>query len=220
MSDQMNITHVARVPILYGTGFNDNDQLTVGSNSAILGPPSSTLEYIEHTGKAIEAGISEIHDLEDRMYIESLEMVSKSSDTATSRSLDVSDANSSLQVLAIKLQEMITNVNFMMEDWEDIPREGRALINTDFGLHIKDGSEANILLKMRQNGSISRETLHKEYVRRNILSEDFDSEEELKRLEAELKLKLNAEPYRDENGRQVVGDENALDLDTGKPRVE
>ena len=219
MSDQMNITHVARVPILYGTGFNDNDKLTVGSNSAILGPPNSDLSYVEHTGKAIDSGIVELHDLEDRMYIESLEMINKSSDTATSRSLDVSDANSSLQVLAIKLQEMITNVNYMMEDWEDIDREGKAMVNTDFGLHIKDGSEANILLKMRQNGSISRETLYKEYVRRGILTEDFNGKDELSKLEAEASLTLE-QNFFDEKGKQIVGDKNAKDLDTGKPRIE
>lgn len=220
LSDQMNITHVARVPILYGTGFNDNDELTVGSRSAILGPPNSELSYVEHSGDAINAGMNEVKDLEERMYVESLEIVSNNNDTATNRSLDVSDANSSLQVLAIKLQEMITNVNYIMEDWENISREGKAIVNTDFGLHIKDGSEANVLLKMRQNGSISRQTLHKEYVRRNILSEDFDSEEELKRLEEEAKLGINARPYLDENGKQIVGDENALDLDTGNQRVE
>ena len=46
LSDQMNITHVARVPILFGTGFSEEDDISVGSSWAILGPEGSSLDYV------------------------------------------------------------------------------------------------------------------------------------------------------------------------------
>lgn len=216
LSDQMNITHVARVPILFGTGFDEEDSLTVGSKSAILGPTDSELKYVEHSGKAINSGMEELKDLEERMAIESLELI-KDNSTATGQALDTSDLNCSLQDLALRLQDSITQVNNIMCDWEGIERVGEAIVNTDFGLHLRDGSEANILLKTRQNGSISIETLHKELKRRGVLSPDFDSELDIKRLEEE---EPREKPYTDENGKQIVGDQNARDLDTGNPRVE
>jgi hypothetical protein len=222
MSDQMNITHVARVPILFGTGFDEEDSLTVGSNSAIMGPDESSLNYVEHTGKAIEAGMSEVKDLEDRMMLESLELLNESeSETATSRSLDISDINCSLQTLAIKLQKMIGKVNSIMSDWEGIPRSGVVMVSTDFGLQLKDGSESNILLKMRQNRSLSLPAFQKEMKRRRVLAPDFNIDEDIKLLEEEAEKALQAEqPYVDENGKQIMGDDNAEDLDTGKPRIE
>lgn len=243
LSDQMNITHVARVPILFGTGFDESDSLTIGSKSAIMGPNESQLVYVEHTGKAIESGMNELRDLEDRMMLESLELLDEKSSggTATSKSLSVSDINCSLQDLAIKLQKMIIRVNDIMCDWEGIERIGTVIVNVDFGLQLRDGSEANILLKMRQNQSISINTFHKEMKRRGVLSPDFDSKKDIKLLEKEkakealLQNKLTMDskggtlannnntkvgkPYIDETGKQIVGDKNAPDIDTGKPRI-
>jgi len=226
LSDQMNITHIARVPILFGTGFDDGDSLTIGSKSAIMGPIESKLEYVEHTGKAIEAGMNELRDLEDRMMLESLELLDqKGSDsgTATSKSLGVSDINCSLQDLAIKLQKMIVRVNDVLCDWEGIEKTGTVVVNVDFGLQLRDGSEGNILLKMRQNKSISINTFHREMKRRGILSPDFNSKEDLKLLEKEAKkeaLLPKPQSYIDETGKQIVGTKNEQDIDTGKPRIE
>lgn len=222
MSDQMNITHVARVPILFGTGFDAEDKLVVGSKVSILGPDGSDLKYVEHTGKAIEAGMKELDSLEERIYLESLELINNSdSNTATSKSLDVSDANCSLQDLSLRLQDAITKVNNIMCDWEGIEAKGSAIVSTDFGLHLRDGSESNILLKMRQNKSISIETFHREMKRRGLLSADFNSDTDINLLKTEAEeLALQEQAYTDETGKQVVGDENAQNLDTGKPRIE
>jgi hypothetical protein len=217
-SDQMNITHVARVPILYGNGFNDNDEIKVGAGSMVQGPKDSKLEYVEHTGAAIDAGMNEVKDLEERMLLESLELTDNSTKTATGQALGVSDVNCSLQDLSLRLQDMITKVNNIMCDWESIDRAGSALVNTDFGLHMRDGSEANILLKMRQNRSISIDTFHREMKRRGLLSPDFNSASDIKLLDDEKAS--TPQPFVDENGKQIVGDENAEDLDTGKPRIE
>lgn len=224
LSDQMNITHVARVPILFGTGFDEEDTLTIGSKSAIMGPNESELMYVEHTGKAIEAGMNELKDLEDRMMLESLELLNTrgSGETATSKSLDISDINCSLQDLAIKLQRVIENVNNIMSDWDGIERTGKVVVNTDFGLQLRDGSESNVLLKMRQNRSISLPTFHKEMKRRGVLSPDFDSAKDIKLLEEEKALENlpDPKPYLDETGKQIVGTDEEGNLDTGKPRIE
>jgi len=83
-------------------------------------------------------------------------------------------------------------------------------------------SESNILLKMRQNRSLSLPAFQKEMKRRRVLAADFDIEEDIKLLEEEAKKESlpGAKPYVDENGKQIMGDDNAEDLDTGNPRIE
>lgn len=220
LSDQMNIVHVTRIPILYATGFDSSEELTVGAGSAIYGPPGADLKYVEHSGAAISAGRDEINDLRERMTMETLSAISEQNSTATGKSLDVSDNNSSLQDLALRLQDLINKVNNCMCDWEGIGREGTALVDTDFGLHLRDGSISNILLKMRQNGSLSLEAFQKEMKRYSVLSVDHDIEEDIKRLEKEKEEKLKQTSYINEYGKQVVGDDEEDNLDTGKPRVE
>lgn len=220
MSDQMNIVHVTRIPILYATGFNDEEELNVSASTAIFGPPGSDLKYIEHTGSAIGAGRDELTDLRERMTMESLAALSENDYTAKGKALDVSDNNSALQDLALRLQDLINSVNNCLCDWESIEREGTAIVDTDFGLHLRDGSISNILLKMRQNGSLSLEAFQKEMKRYSVLSIDHDIEEDVKKLEEEKEKNLKQTSYLNEKGEQVVGDDEEDDLDTGKPRVE
>lgn len=57
-SEQDNILHVARVPLLVAYGLADGETLTIGSSSATRFDDRQRqgLEYVEHTGAAIEAG--------------------------------------------------------------------------------------------------------------------------------------------------------------------
>jgi hypothetical protein len=222
LSDQMNITHVARVPILFGTGFDSEESLVVGTNSAILGPENSTLKYVEHTGSAIKTGRDELNDLRERMMLESLEVINDQNHTAAGKALDVSDSNSSLQDLALRLQDHITSVNNCLCDWSGITREGGAIVDTDFGLHLRDGSTSNILLKMRQNGSLSLQAFQKEMKRYSVLSIDHNIKEDLALLEKEREVKAKADltnHYTNEDGKQIVGNRMEDNLDTGKPRI-
>lgn len=66
-SDQQTILHVARVPVLFGKKLGDGP-ISVGAASAILSEEDEAdLRYVEHSGKAIEAGRTDIIDLEEKM---------------------------------------------------------------------------------------------------------------------------------------------------------
>ena len=68
-SEQDNILHVARVPLLVAYGLADGETLTIGSSSATRFDDRQRqgLEYVEHTGAAIEAGKISLEDLENQM---------------------------------------------------------------------------------------------------------------------------------------------------------
>lgn len=68
-SEQDNILHVARVPLLVAYGLADNEALTIGSSTATRFDDRERqgLEYVEHTGAAIGAGKISLEDLENQM---------------------------------------------------------------------------------------------------------------------------------------------------------
>jgi len=106
-SDQRNILHVARVPILFAAGLGDSEapikKLNIGATTFINGQIGSDLKYVEHSGKGIEAGRQDLQDLEQRMAQMGLNMLVKGagrsgSATATARVLDQSEADSPLSM--------------------------------------------------------------------------------------------------------------------------
>jgi hypothetical protein len=68
-SEQDNILHVARVPLLSVFGLEDGQELTIGSSVATKFSDRSKqgMEYTEHTGTAINAGKISLEDLENQM---------------------------------------------------------------------------------------------------------------------------------------------------------
>lgn len=224
-SDQRNILHVARVPILFGTGLDPEEigDLEIGANRLIIGQDGSTLDFVEHTGQAIGSGDTDLKNIEQRMAVAAMEP-SLSTGSATGDALDTNKANSALQDMALRLQDTIDIVNQMMADWAGLGENagGTATVSRDFGLMKRDGSESGILLKARQNKSISIETFLKEIKKRGLLSDDFDMEAELLRLEEEKmdNMPTTVSGYQDENGKQVVGTKNENNLDFGLQRIE
>ena len=182
-SDQRHILHVARVPILFGSGLGENaDKIIVGPNRMIAGPESSDLKYVEHSGKAIESGREDLKDLESQMKIMGLELLlpntSGGGQTATAKSLDYADVNSPLQFMALALQDALETGLQITADWMKIGTAGSVKVNTDYGITLRDAADVQALIQARIAGEISDETFWTELKRRNILSEDFDMNKE------------------------------------------
>lgn len=187
-SDQRNILHVARVPLLFGRGFNDQDvtDLEIGASRMIYNPEtSSDLKYVEVAGNAIDAGRQDMNDLKDEMGALGLELIMSNRPgalTATEKSIDTAQSDSALVVLSRQLENGLNNMMRYFGEW--IKRDvGSISLHTDF--HIVPGktTDAELLFKSRVNGDITAETYWHELQRRGILSEDFDSKEEKKQLE-------------------------------------
>jgi hypothetical protein len=187
-SDQRNILHVARVPLLFGKGFNDQDvqDIEIGASRMIYNPEvASDLKYVEVAGNAIEAGRQDLNDLKDEMGSLGLELIMSNRPgqlTATEKAIDSAQSDSALVVLARQLENGLNNMLRYFGEW--IKREvGSLSLHTDF--HIVPGktTDAELLFKSRVNGDITAETYWYELQRRGILSEDFDSKEEKKQLE-------------------------------------
>jgi hypothetical protein len=188
-SDSDNTLHVASVPLLHFAGFPPDFADTDGEASvsnAFVGPEASKVAYIEHSGKAIGASKTRLDELKEEMDILSMQMlIQKSgSQTATAKAIDTAEANSELESMALNLQDALEQALMITADrmgkGEDAG--GSLAVSTDFGINMHDSADLEALLKARGLKDISRETLWKEFKRRGLLMDDFDSEVEEARL--------------------------------------
>lgn len=184
-SDQQNILHVARVPILTVIGVDDEGfQLTVGASAAVRLPMGGDLKYVEHTGAAIAAGAADLDDLEERMRQAGAELlVLKQGDiTATQTNTENAVGMCALQRTAEVFEDALDTVLQMMSDWVGLGPGGHVTLFKDYGAATLAEASADLLLKANQAGKISDETMHSEFQRRGFLSADVTWEEEQQRL--------------------------------------
>lgn len=201
-SDQRNILHAARVPILFSSGLGEEaSKLIIGPNRHIQGPENSTMSFVEHSGAAIGAGRQDLLDLEDNMRLMGLELLmpmNGGGQTATAKALDYADVNSPLQFMALGMQDTIDLALWASAQWMRNKETAKVKVNTDFGITLRDAADVQGLIQARIAGEISRETFWRELKRRNILADDFDEKAELilVKKEEEDALKQAAETFK------------------------
>ncbi len=215
-SDQRNILHIARIPILFAVGFGDDDsqiQIEIGSNSFVKAPKGATLTYVEHTGKGVESGFQDLKDLEERIQLLGMEMLVKRPSgnvTATARALDQVEADSDLGLISRELENALESMLDLFGDWLNLGADsgGTVSVFTDFGIQSEDKKDIELLLKARAQGDISHMTFLRELKRRGLLSDDFNPQDEIDLLDLESGGSAGAAP---EEGATVPADEGAQD---------
>lgn len=194
MSDQRHIEHFARVPLLFGWGMTDEEREgVVIAPSSFIGASSERagLGYVEHSGKAIEAGRVDLHDLEEVMRALGAMpfLLSPPGDVkATTVAISESKSNSEIHKWIRDFESGATLVLSYSATWqgEELPEDTRVDIYQDFQLPLGPGtSEADLLLRSYAMGLIDKETLLKEYQRRNLISEQEEIDDIIARAEAE-----------------------------------
>jgi Domain of unknown function (DUF4055) len=188
-SDQQNILHVARVPILTVTGVNDEDnfQLAVGASVAVKLPTDAKMEFVEHTGAAIEAGRNALDDLEERMRQAGAELLVIAPGKITATQVATEDAVSmcALQRITQDMQDALNEAMQMMADWMGQDIAPTCQIFNDFAAASLQEASADLLFKSASSGVISKETYFDEMKRRGIISSDRKWNDEQERIQME-----------------------------------
>lgn len=192
-SDQDNILHAARVPILFAAGFSADafDGTEIGPNRAIVSADAgATLSFVEHSGAAISAGREDLVATEDRMQVLGVELLVKrprpGNQTATARAIDAAESISDLQSMVRGLESGLERAFAFAGKWLGRGDLRAAIdINQDIGLSLREASDLAELLKARQAGEITRRTYLEAIKRRGLLDADTDIEAEVAALATE-----------------------------------
>jgi hypothetical protein len=212
-SDQRNILHIARIPILFATGFGDDDSqvtIEIGSNTFAKAPKGATLAYVEHTGKGIEAGVNDLKDLEERIQLLGMELLVKRPQgnvTATARTLDQAEADSELGLIAKELENALNHMLDLFGKWLGLGDDGGGSVEVfkDFGIESEDLQDVDLLLRARMAGEISQMTFWDEIKRRGLLSDSFNAETEIDLLDIESGGSVNESDSSEDDEDEIPG---------------
>ena len=186
-SDQRHILHYARVPILFGSGVEEND-ITIGGSNIVTAGADAKLAYVEHSGSAIESGRQDLKDLEFQMEALGLQLLTprQSAQSATGEALDAAKETSQLAMMADALRDCLEQCMIWMCQYGGLGDQSPTVqINDDFGVQPFGPQEASVLLQMVTAGELSRQTFIEELVRRGFIRSDLTAEEEYQRILAD-----------------------------------
>lgn len=195
-SDQRNILHVARVPILFGAGFDDKDTISVGANTmARSSDKDAKLTWVEHTGAAIDSGDKDLQNLEFQMQTQGLQLLvpQPGGKTATGEVHDDVKENSALAMMAGALEDALELALEFMAEYRGLGEEkgGSIVVNKDFGILAGAAADVPNIISATDT-VIDKETAINELKRRGFLSDDVDAETVIARLTIEAPPDLNS----------------------------
>ena len=182
-SDQANIMHHARAPMKYFHGYSreDLEAFTEGAGYAFWSSnENAKIGVVEHSGAAIDAGRTELKDMEFQMQAMGLQLLvsRQGSSTATGDLIDEAKVNSRLGMWADNLKDTLELAFSWMAEMAGIGAEPEVIINKDFAANALSHLDMDALNKMYLAEVISRNTYVNEAKRRNLLSEEVDPEDE------------------------------------------
>jgi hypothetical protein len=187
-SDQDNLLHVARVPLLFVFTDNEEFQLTISSASATRMPKDGNAKYVEHTGAAITAGRDSLNDLVDDMRMAGAKLLQKDKQavkTAAQANEEAAQELSPLARLAGQFADCIAQLLQILADYGSLGEGGHVEMRGNFDQDYMPEQSLPALLSMVNGGMLSKETLYSEMQRRGVISDEFKWDEELDRIEAE-----------------------------------
>lgn len=171
------------------------DEVEIGPDKLIkLSNPAARAGYVEHSGAGIDSGFKDLERIEKSMASAGVQLTVENAGqvTATSAAIDSAEMNAGLRAVAKALEDALESA---LAHTAEIMREAPpdVTVYDDFAEEPPPGEE-DFLLKMRVANEMSQETLWDELKRRHILDEDFDPDEEKKRLDSETPPTLKLGP--------------------------
>lgn len=185
-SDQRNILHFARVPVLFQSGISDDDGPVVISAGMVstATDPNADMKWVEHSGSAIGAGRQDLKDLEFQMEAHGLQLLAArpGAQSATGEALDAAKETSALAMTADQLQDALEQALQWMLAYAGAEQEITVKVNKDFGVTMMTAQELGVLLNAVNTGNLSRQTFIAEMARRGAIRGDIVAEEEEDRI--------------------------------------
>lgn len=201
-SDQRNILRIGRFGILFAKGLTKEEAkkgLTIGPfQMYVSSSDQADLKYVEHAGKAMEAGRFDLQDLVDRMEVMGHQpLVKKANEgTATGKRIDAAKNLSILQSWIQALEAGLRGCFELAARWHKLtlPEVFRVDIFSDFTVALAGSEDEEFLLKLSVAGKLSTETLLNEIKRRGTLADAVDVDEELERIETDGPPGMDPDP--------------------------
>ena len=196
-SDLSNQLHLAAVPRLHYFGVPaELDEITAGPDSAMALPVDSRVEFTEPAGTSYQYQFEQLQRIEQQINQLGLAAVlgqKLSAETAASKAIDRSQGDAALMTVALQIQDLLDNCLRFHSRFLGLPQAGRSMVNTDFVSMRLEAAEIGELLKLRQAGDITQETLLIQLADGEIFHDDFDVDAEIEATAAQQQARIEAQ---------------------------
>ena len=211
-SDLDNQLHIAAVPMLAFYGFpQTSEEVSAGPGEAIAFPADGRAEYIESKGTSFDSQFKRLDQLEHQINTLALAAVlgqKLGAETAESKRIDRSQGDSTMQVVAQQMQDMIDNSLIFHAQYLGNNSAGSSFVNRDFLAARLDPQEIGSLLQLYTAGTITQETLLKQLHEGEVLGDEFDVEEELEATQQASLIEMEQPQIEEEEIEEEPEDEN------------
>jgi hypothetical protein len=182
-SDLSNILSVSAIPLLAIYGFPQSaEEISAGASEALALPETARSEYIEPSGNSFDAQFKQLEQIENKINGLGLAAVLGAKlvgESAEAKRIDRSQGDSTMMVIAQQMQDLIDNCLRFHAQYLQEPVAGSSQVNRDFMGQRLEPQEIQALLQLYTAGTITQDTLLNELANGDVLSEDFDIEEEI-----------------------------------------
>lgn len=223
-SDQRNLLHIARVPILAAVnvgpsmgvdGIPKQFEMSVGSSSAVnLQGQGADLKFVEHGGQAMDAGRQSLEDLVTEMKMAGARLLSREDQavkTAAQANEDAAEKTSALEAMGNNFEDAIAQALQLMADWIKAETGGLVTIEGSYDTDYAPEVSLPVLKAMCDAGVISQETLFEEVKRRGVISDSLVWEEERARID-EQRIRPDAQLLAQLSAAKTQGNISAQTL--------
>lgn len=193
-SDLANAVHTVMIPFLFAAGFDPKDPnaLIVATDRVVRhASKDAKLEYVEHTGAAIETGDKYVTALLERARQKAMapSITKPQPNTATGEVRAELNTTSDLKIMSVNLQNTLEEAFQLAFKLAKIPApatRGSIVLPRNFGLVARPVSDLGSLQGLATSGAISNQTLFEAAKARGMFPEEHTWEIELERLKAQL----------------------------------
>ena len=196
-SDQDNILHVIRVPILVRIGVQATfdaqgkmipPEFKVGTGALTDLPMNGDMKYVEHTGKAVDAGRQALLDLIAEMRMAGAKLLTPDKSvtkTATQAEEEAAQDLSPLSRMANHFADCLAQLLQYMADYRSLGEGGTVEMRGSFDVDYMPEVSLPTLVAMANAGMLSKETLFTEMQRRGVISDEYDWADELEKIDSQ-----------------------------------
>lgn len=203
-SNLKNVHELTCFPMLAGNGIAQPTdavgaaiRVPVGPRAVLFAPPMMQTgthgewKYIEPNSASLAQLAEHLEKTQSNMRDLGMLPMTQTNLTVISTANIALKANSAVQAWALRFKDALEQAFMLTAMWLKVPTDGIEVdVFTDFGARLGDNGELEALMQASAQGVVSKRTAQDELKRRGVLSEEFDPEEEARRLQAEGPITL------------------------------
>lgn len=193
-SDHDNLLKISNFGILYALGLGSEAEINqlkeLGGSSVLYSENvDAKFGYVEHSGRSLEIGESNLSKEEERMLKFAPEFQNRISTHPTATQIDSEDRKSGSYIrhLALNLDSVINNCFSIINAYrKKTDQDIDFKIFKNFNVTTEAKTKVDQLIKLRSLGDISRKTLLERLKYYQLFGRDFDAQAEIDSLSNEI----------------------------------